>query len=128
MQFSVPQFIDIEDKIIGPLTIKQFLWLLAAAVILFIIWTALPLLLFIIAAIPVAGLFGALAFLKVNGRPFINFIISGFSFLITPKLYLFKKAEKARKPIIEKTQKLKQEKIKTKPNLSDLAWKLDVQN
>jgi hypothetical protein len=27
MQFRVPQFIDIEDKLFGPLTFKQFIYL-----------------------------------------------------------------------------------------------------
>ena len=31
MMFSVPQFIDVEDKIIGPLTLKQFIYLAGGA-------------------------------------------------------------------------------------------------
>ena len=32
-QFTVPQFIDVENKIIGPITARQFLILLIAAII-----------------------------------------------------------------------------------------------
>lgn len=127
MQFPVPQFIDIEDKIIGPLTLKQFLWCLAGAIILFILWTFLPLALFIILALPITSLFGALAFYKHNGRPFIYFLMSGLKFLFKPKLYLFQKTAKKQKEIIEKTKEIKKEIIRPKPQLSDLAWKLDVQ-
>jgi len=128
MQFPVPQFIDIEDKIIGPLTLKQFLWCLAGAIILFIFWTFLPLTFFIILAAPIIGLFAALAFYKPNGRPFIYFLISGLKFLFKPKLYLFQKTTAKQREIIEKTKKIKKEIIKSKPQLSDLAWKLDVRN
>ena len=48
MQFNVPQFIDIEDKIIGPLTLKQFLFLVAGAGLLFVLWLFLNLGAFII--------------------------------------------------------------------------------
>jgi len=127
MQFPVPQFIDIEDKIIGPLTIKQFLWCLAGAIILFILWTFLPLALFIISALPIVGLFGALAFYKHNSRPFIYFLMSGLKFLFKPKLYLFQKTAKKQKEIIEKPVETEHVLPKIKPQLSDLAWKLDVQ-
>jgi len=33
MLFNVPQFIDIEDKIVGPLTAKQLGWLALGSVI-----------------------------------------------------------------------------------------------
>jgi len=127
MQVSVPQFIDIEDKIIGPLTLKQFLWCLAAAIILFILWTFLPLSLFIILALPIAGFFSALAFYKHNNRPFIYFIFNGLKFLVKPKLYLFQKIAKKQKEIIEKPVGAEHVLPKPKPQLSDLAWKLDVQ-
>lgn len=126
MQFHVPQFIEIEDKIIGPLTLKQFLWLLAAAVILFILWTALPLALFILAGLPVLGFFGILAFYKINGRPFIYFLTSGFKFLIKPKLHLWQKPQKIKKEIIKKTVGARHALPKIKPRLSELAWKLDA--
>jgi hypothetical protein len=39
MLFNVPQFIDVEDKIAGPLTVKQVLWLIGMGAVLFIVWT-----------------------------------------------------------------------------------------
>jgi len=38
MQYQVPQFIEVEDRIIGPLTLKQFLYLAFAGAILFVLW------------------------------------------------------------------------------------------
>ncbi len=37
-QFVVPQFIEVEDKIFGPITIRQFLILLGAFVLIFLGW------------------------------------------------------------------------------------------
>lgn len=91
MQFNVPQFIEIEDKLIGPLTLKQFLYLLGGGGLLFILWYVLTFGLFIIIAIPIGIFFILLAFYKVNGRPFINLIGAGIVYLTKPRLYLWKK-------------------------------------
>ncbi len=91
MQFNVPQFIDIEDKIIGPLALKQFLYLVGGAGVLFLLWSLLTLGFFIVIAIPIGILCILLAFYKVNGRPFINFLGSGIVYLSKPRLYLWKK-------------------------------------
>ncbi len=91
MQFKVPQFIDIEDKIIGPLTLKQFLYLLAGIGIIAISWFYFKLGLFIVISVPIAVLSLALAFYKVNGRPLINVFGSLIKYLSKPRLYLWKK-------------------------------------
>ncbi len=91
MQFKVPQFIDIEDKIVGPLTLKQFLYLLAGVGFLAVLWFYLKLTLFIIIAIPVAILVLGLAFYKVNGRPLVYLLGSLTKYLTKPKLYLWRK-------------------------------------
>nr|HPI66783.1 PrgI family protein [Candidatus Paceibacterota bacterium] len=71
MQFRVPQFIDIEDKLFGPLTFKQFIYLAGGAGLVFVIYKTIPLVFAIFLMIPVAGLAAALAFYKPNGKPFI---------------------------------------------------------
>lgn len=91
MQFQVPQFIDIEDKIIGPLTLKQFLYMAGGLMILAFLWLYLKLGLFIIVAIPIVLLSLALAFYKINGRPFIYFLGAFITYLTKPRLYLWKK-------------------------------------
>jgi len=91
MKFNVPQFIEVEDKIIGPLTLKQFLYLAGGAGLLLVFWFFLKLTVFIIVAIPVGLFCGVLAFYKVNGRPFISFLASLIKYSSKPRLYLWRK-------------------------------------
>lgn len=91
MRFKVPQYIEIEDKIIGPLTLKQFLYLLGGGGILAILWLFLNLALFIIIAIPIVTFFGLLAFYKYKERPLASLIGPFISYIMKPRLYLWKK-------------------------------------
>lgn len=91
MRFNVPQFIEVEDKIIGPLTLKQFLFLAAGGGVLFIAWFFLKLWAFLVLAIPIGLIAFALAFYRVNGRPFIAFIGALIGYLSKPRLYIWKK-------------------------------------
>lgn len=91
MQFNVPQFIEIEDKIIGPLTLKQFFYLTAGAVLVILMWYFLKFWLFLILALPIAALSTALAFVKINGRPFVLFLASMLGYFMKPKIYVWKK-------------------------------------
>src|SRR3989338_5746272 len=94
MRFQLPQFIETETKLVGPLTLKQFLWVAGGAAILFLLFlTAGPGFIFFAAGIPVAGIFLALAFLKIEGMPLINYVAYLLSYLLNPKRYIFKKTE-----------------------------------
>lgn len=75
-QFTVPQFIDVESKIIGPITTRQFLILLAAAVIVGISYRLFDFSLFLTIAVVVVGIAAVFSFVKVNGRPFHYFILN----------------------------------------------------
>jgi len=94
MQFNVPQFIEVEDKIIGPLTLKQSLFLGAGGGLLLFLWFFLSLGVFILIAIPIGLFTVALAFYKVNGKPFLSFLGSLLGYLSKPRLYLWKKISK----------------------------------
>jgi hypothetical protein len=92
MQFPVPQFTDVEDKIIGPLTIKQFGIVFGMGMILFLGYSATKsvivlIFLFMILGIPAL----ALAFGKVNGRPIYNSIGYFVAFFLSPKVMVFHK-------------------------------------
>ncbi|MCF7843981.1 PrgI family protein [Candidatus Gracilibacteria bacterium] len=88
MQFRVPQFIDMEDKIIGPLTLKQFGYIVGAGGLSFIIWTFIPVkFIAVLVIIPVAGLFLALAFVKYNNRSFGELLESAFSYYTGAKVF-----------------------------------------
>jgi hypothetical protein len=95
MQFQVPQFLDVEDKIIGPLTIKQFIYIIGGfgggyVVFRFIPWTLVS----VIPALAVVALGLALAFYRFNNKPFVFLLESGFLYLTSNRLYLWKKREK----------------------------------
>jgi hypothetical protein len=89
MQFEVPQFIEIEDKIFGPLTWRQFVYLgggVGAAVVIFLVF---PFILFVLLGIPIAALATALAFFPVNNRPFSYFLEAVYNYVTSNKLYLW---------------------------------------
>jgi hypothetical protein len=130
MQFQVPQFIDIEDKVIGPLTIKQFLYLLVAGVIIFILYNILNLLATIILAIPVIGIACALAFVKIHNQPFINTLGNFFKFIRKPDFYVWKKpigkTPEITPEIIKKAPANTKIKPEAKENLQDVGWKVEI--
>ena len=101
MQHSVPQFIDIEDKIIGPLSFRQAIYMAGGIGIAWSIFVLLsklsasfPFILKVIIAIPFVGIGAALAFLKMNNRPFIFYAQSFFKFQTRPKKFIWKKGHK----------------------------------
>ncbi len=75
-QFVVPQFIDVEDKIFGPITTRQFLILLVAAGVEFAAYKLADLALFAILTALIGGLALVLAFVKVNGQTFHYFLLN----------------------------------------------------
>lgn len=91
MLFNVPQFIDKEDKIVGPFTGRQLGWMAGAGTIMLVLWALLDISAFIIASIPVIGIFGAFAFYHPNGQPFIAFVFSTFRFMSRPKMYVWRR-------------------------------------
>lgn len=91
MIFNVPQFIDIEDRIVGPLTAKQLGWLAAGAAVSFLAWVFLDYATFIIATIGIFLIFGLLAFVKPNGKPLISFLGSICIFAFRSKKYIWKR-------------------------------------
>jgi len=75
-QFTVPQFIDVEDKIIGPITTRQFVIILAGSIFIAIFYKIFDFSLFIFASV-LAFIFSMIfAFVKINGRPFHFFILN----------------------------------------------------
>ncbi len=127
MQFRVPQFIDVEDKIFGPFTFKQFLYLAGGAGMAFVIYKTLPLLVAILLIPPILGLAAALTFYKINNKPFIQILEYYLKFNTQNKLYIWKKKPK-------KKEAIKAEEIEAPalvPRLSDsklkdISWSLDV--
>lgn len=131
MRFQTPQFIEIEDKIFGPLTLKQFIYLAGSGGTVFALYKLLPLFISVFFIIPIAGLGLALAFYTINNKPFIFTLEAAFGYLFSSKLYLWKKEPE--KQSGKKKEEHKEEAPVPVPKLSesklkDLAWSLDVQN
>ena len=91
MRFEVPQFIEVEDKIIGPFTWKQFVYLAGGAGVIVVTFLALPFFLFVLIGLPIGILAGFLAFHKINNRPFADFLESVVNYSLGNKLYLWRK-------------------------------------
>ncbi|OGN08993.1 MAG: hypothetical protein A3J46_05900 [Candidatus Yanofskybacteria bacterium RIFCSPHIGHO2_02_FULL_41_11] len=91
MRFQLPQFIETQVKLVGPLTLRQFLWVAFGAVLLYILYLTLPGYFFIVLALPLAAIFMALAFLDINGAPLSDYAVYAFNYLVNPKKYVYKK-------------------------------------
>lgn len=91
MRFEVPQFIEIEDKIFGPLTWRQFVYVAGGAGIATTLFFFTPFIVFVLFGLPIAAATFALAFVPVNNRPFALFLESVFRFFRGSRLYLWRK-------------------------------------
>ena len=138
MEYQVPQFIEVEDKIVGPLTLRQFIYIAGAAglCIVFLVYVQI-IIAFVLSALVVAFA-AALAFYKVNGKPFIEILEAGFNYYTSAKLFLWQHKDmgaRERSAAVEAaaaaetaarvpsgTPKL------TRGRLSELAWSLDIKS
>ncbi len=132
MQFKVPQFIDVEDKLFGPFTFRQFVYLAGGAGIVFVIYKLLPLWIGIFLILPVAGLALLLVFYKINEKPFIFYLQAGVDYLISSKLYIWRqrlvKPENKEKEVDPSASLVSVVPMTTTNKIKDLAWSLDVQD
>lgn len=128
MRFQVPQFIEVEDKIFGPLTFKQFVYLGGGAGICVVLFIFLPKFLAVVFSLPVFALTLALAFYKVNDKPFINLLEAFFNYSMTHKLYIWKKEE--RTPTAKEATQAPLEQVYvpklSESKLKELTWSLDI--
>ncbi len=129
MQFQVPQFVDIEDKIFGPLTIKQFVYIAGGLGMSFALLNIFPKFIAFIFIALVMVFVLALAFYKPNDRPFIFALESGFNYFMGDKLYVWKKRTKT----VEKKKAVEEDFVPqlsipklSDSKLSDLSWSLDI--
>jgi hypothetical protein len=90
MQFETPQYIDVEDKIFGQLSWRQFIYLFGGVGIAVALFFIAHIVVFILFGIPIGLLGLALAFYPVNNRPFINFLEAIFVYLFGKRFYLWK--------------------------------------
>jgi len=96
MQFTVPQFIEHEAKIFGPLTFKQFIFIGVSGAVCFALYFSIGktnFFLFLVLSIMILGIGTALAFLKIGGRNLPTILKNFLSFLVAPKIYLWQRKE-----------------------------------
>lgn len=132
MQYQVPQFIEVEDKIFGPFTLKQFIYLAGGGGICLIFFTLFPFYVFFALSIPVVAFAAALAFYKVNGRPFIVAVEHAVGYFFASKLYLWQQREQkqnqqnqaaaAPTSVTLPVPKLSESKLR------DLSWSLNIKD
>ncbi|RJQ37200.1 PrgI family protein [Candidatus Parcubacteria bacterium] len=149
-EFQVPQFITVEDRIVGPFTLRQFFFLLGGASILLVGWFLLPLIVFFLLALPAAAGVGALPFAKVQGLPLTTVLSSAMNYYTRPRLYVWRalppkgtepKESAAAAKELEQENQLRRmagqqlaaapkpgstDTTLTEKRLQDLAWSLDI--
>lgn len=92
MRFQIPQFVETEVKIIGPFTLKQFIWLAGGGAILFLLFSLFQLTFtFFALGIPAAMLFIAFAFFKINEISLLDYVSYWLAYVFNSKKYVFKK-------------------------------------
>lgn len=134
MRYEVPQFIEIEDKVVGPLSWRQFVYLAGGVGGAVVLWITLPNILAIPLAVSLVAFSGALAFYTYNKQPFIVLLESWFNYLMRNKLYIWKKRE--RTPEEQTVEQQAEEIINPNPyvpklsdsKLKDLSWALDIEH
>ncbi len=90
--FQVPQFIEQKPKIIGPLTLAQFLYIAGAAAVGFAAYYLFNFFLFFLVALIALGAAIALAFVKVNGEEMPKVLLSSFNYFIKPHTYTWQRS------------------------------------
>ncbi|KKW36865.1 MAG: hypothetical protein UY81_C0011G0020 [Candidatus Giovannonibacteria bacterium GW2011_GWA2_53_7] len=90
-QFVVPQFIDAEDKILGPITVRQFVIMLIAGLFATLAYRLFDFTLFLLSGVPLVIGSAILAFLKINGVSVHFFILNLIQTFRRPQLRVWDK-------------------------------------
>ena len=92
LQFPVPQFVDVEDKIIGPFTLKQFGFVFGGGLLIVAIFRILGnSFFFYLLALPAAILTLGLSFGRFNGRYVYDVVPIFIAYLTSDKRLIFEK-------------------------------------
>ncbi len=133
MRFQVPQFIEIEDKIFGPLTLKQFIYLAGGGGLSFVVYVLLDsLFLALIPIVIILSISFAFAFYKIHNKNFVSVVEAAFKFYMGGKLYIWKKEDKVRPqtPDVALRDAKNYASIMVPKisgsRLKDLTWSLDI--
>ena len=117
MRFTVPQFIEYEVKIVGPLTFRQFIFVGIGGAFCFFLYFTISktnFFLFIVACLIIGAIAISLAFLQIGGRSLPTIIGNFLRFNLTPKIYIWRKKELP-VTILKKEEFKKEEKVEELP-------------
>lgn len=95
-RYLVPHYIEMEDKIVGPLTLPQFLYLLAGGILSYFYFSFFDRVLAWVLTIPTASLFLALAFLKIQDQSLLKMLGALFLYLQKPRERIWQKQNEAK--------------------------------
>lgn len=92
----VPTDIDVEDKLVGPLTLKQFIYLVIGGMAIFVIYTLFKnnIIIVLVLSLPVIIIVGAFAFYRFNEQPFEQFLSAFIAFYSAPRQRVWIKKNK----------------------------------
>lgn len=90
-KFIVPQFIDSEDKIFGPITVRQFLMMVGGAFGIFLSYKLSDFALFLTQTVITVVAVFLFAFYKVNGAPFHVYALNLIETLKQPAIRIWRK-------------------------------------
>ena len=129
MQYGVPQFINVEDKIVGPFTGKQTICLIVGGGILMLFFSIFDFVFFAFAAIIIIPLTLAFAFWKPKGISVFRLILNRINFGVANHLYVWRREPDDR--MFKATQKVKSsrkiiEKNVSRNRIREIAWLLDT--
>jgi hypothetical protein len=127
--FPVPQFIEKETPIVGPLTLKQFIVLLVAVVFCFILYKTLPFFIFLPLGLIIVVFSLSFIFLKVGEIPFYKVFLEGLNFLFRKKRFSWGKGEGKSisfEKIELKSEEKRKIKLKRESKLKEIAMKIET--
>ncbi len=130
-KYVVPQFIENEAKVFGPITVRQFLILIVGGLLIFLSYKLSDLALFIFQTVVIVIIFGVLAFAKVNGMAFHFFLLNFIQSFKKPKIRIWAKEDikvehKKVKGEDIKEKIIPRKKIAPKKKLSELSLIIDT--
>ncbi|MEI8339308.1 MAG: PrgI family protein [bacterium] len=132
MQYQVPQFIEVESKIFGPLTVRQFVYLGGSfGAVLLLYYFLKQIFLSVLIGLPVIVLGLTLAFYKVNSRPFAYTLEAAVKYFFSKKLYLWKVKAPVKDSQIEaekNMQAIVPISTNSQARLKQLTWSLNIAN
>jgi len=129
MRFKVPQFIDIEDKIFGPFTFKQFMYMGGGAGLSYLVYRSFPFFVAIALIAVIVAISASLTFVKINGKPFIFILEAYIRYAINSKMYIWKKSYEPNKEGGKQSEEplpLPQTKGLSASKLQNISWGLNI--